>query len=107
MLLLLLYYFWKDGGCQILITYICSNIRNVYLPSSKIFALDMIFFLALCVSDQYKLDQVLPYFLSLLHDENAYVKVNTIQKLIKLVSFFFFCNYYVINIYYIYLIKCS
>ncbi|ORX83365.1 hypothetical protein BCR32DRAFT_150444 [Anaeromyces robustus] len=75
-----------DGGCQILITYICSNIRNVYLPSSKIYALDMIFFLALCVSDQYKLDQVLPYFLSLLHDENAYVKVNTIQKLVKLLQ---------------------
>lgn len=87
-LLLIFLMLLLDGGCQILITYINSNIRNAILPSSKIFALDMIFFLSLCISDQYKLDQVLPYFLSLLQDENAYVRVNTIQKLVKLVSNF-------------------
>lgn len=76
-----------EGGCQILITYICANIRNVYLPSSKIYALDMIFFLSLCISDQYKLDQILPYLISLLHDENTFVKVNSFQLLVKLVIY--------------------
>ncbi|ORY46243.1 ARM repeat-containing protein, partial [Neocallimastix californiae] len=76
-----------DGGCQISITFICSNIRNVMLPSSKIYALDMLFFLALCISDQYKLDQVLPYILTILQeDENSYVKMNAIQKLVKLLQ---------------------
>jgi len=85
-----------DGGCQISITFICSNIRNVMLPSSKIYALDMLFFLALCISDQYKLDQVLPYILTILQeDENSYVKMNAIQKLVKLVSLFKYIYIYI------------
>jgi hypothetical protein len=75
-----------DGAALIVLSMICSNIRSCRLPSSRLKALDL--FLALCphLTDESKLDRMLPYLVDLLHDESADVRAAALRTLIQLVS---------------------
>ncbi|CDO75088.1 hypothetical protein BN946_scf185010.g13 [Trametes cinnabarina] len=73
----------EDGPALIILSLVCANIRNCYLPSSKVRALDV--FLALCahLTDEAKLDRMVPYIVDLLHDDAAIVRASALRTLIQ------------------------
>ncbi|KAL7284649.1 hypothetical protein ACG7TL_001946 [Trametes sanguinea] len=73
----------EDGPALIILSLVCANIRNCYLPSSKVRALDV--FLALCahLTDEAKLDRMVPYIVDLLHDDAAIVRASALRTLMQ------------------------
>ena len=67
---------------------VTANIRNCSLPSSKVRALDV--FLALCchLTDEAKLDQMVPYIVELLNDDAALVRSAALRTMMQVVSGF-------------------
>ena len=78
----------EDGPALIMLSLVSANIRNCQLPSSKVRALDV--FLALCpkLTDEAKLDRMVPYIIELLHDEAAMVRIAALRTLFQVVSSF-------------------
>jgi len=76
----------EDGPALIMLSLLSANIRNCQLPSSKVRALDV--FLALCprLTDEAKLDRMVPYIIELLHDEAALVRIAALRTLFQVVS---------------------
>lgn len=76
----------EDGPALIMLSLVSANIRNCQLPSSKVRALDV--FLALCpkLTDEAKLDRMVPYIIELLHDEAALVRIAALRTLFQVVS---------------------
>ena len=72
-----------DGPALIILSLVCANICNCYLPSSKVRALDV--FLALCahLTDEAKLDRMVPYIVDLLHDDAAIVRASALRTLMQ------------------------
>ncbi|ESK97721.1 phosphoinositide 3-kinase regulatory subunit 4 [Moniliophthora roreri MCA 2997] len=72
-----------DGPALIILALISSNIRNCSLPTSKVRALDV--FLALCphLTDEAKLDRIVPYIVDLLHDDAAIVRAAAVRTLVQ------------------------
>ncbi|KAF5339043.1 hypothetical protein D9758_014111 [Tetrapyrgos nigripes] len=58
-----------DGPALIILALVTANIRNCSLPSSKIRALDVFLALSPHLTDEAKLDRMVPYIVELLHDE--------------------------------------
>ncbi|CEI91815.1 hypothetical protein RMCBS344292_06093 [Rhizopus microsporus] len=77
---------YKPGeeGSLILLSFICSLIRNTLYPSSKLKALDILFALGERVPDDVKLDRLVPYLMCLLTDEAALVRANAIKTLTRI-----------------------
>jgi phosphoinositide-3-kinase, regulatory subunit 4 len=77
--------FYLDGPALIILSLVCANLRSSTLPSSKLRALDV--FLALCVhlTDEAKLDRMVPYIVDLLHDEAAIVRSSSLRTLVQVV----------------------
>ncbi|CEG71017.1 Putative VPS15 protein kinase [Rhizopus microsporus] len=77
---------YKPGeeGSLILLSFICSLIRNTLYPSSKLKALDILFALGERVPDDVKLDRLVPYLMCLLTDESALVRANAIKTLTRI-----------------------
>lgn len=73
----------EDGPALIILALVSSNVRNCSSPSSKTHALDL--FLALCphLTDEAKLDRMVPYIVDLLHDEAATVRSSALRTLIQ------------------------
>ena len=69
-----------------MLSLVSANIRNCQLPSSKVRALDV--FLALCpkLTDEAKLDRMVPYIIELLHDEAVIVRIAALRTLFQVVS---------------------
>lgn len=88
--------FCVEEGSLILLSFICSLIRNTLYPSSKLKALDILFALGERVPDDVKLDRLVPYLMCLLTDESALVRANAIKTLTRIVSKhgFFVCDSY-------------
>lgn len=78
----------KDGPALIILSILTANIRNCTLPSCKLKALDVFLALASHLTDEAKLDRMVPFIIELLHDEAALVKVGAIRCLIQVVSAF-------------------
>ncbi|KAI7887760.1 armadillo-type protein [Mucor mucedo] len=74
---------YKPGeeGSLILLSFICSMIRNTLYPSSKLKALDILLALAERLPDDVKLDRLVPYLIVLLTDEASLVRANAIKTL--------------------------
>ncbi|KAG7095893.1 hypothetical protein E1B28_006581 [Marasmius oreades] len=72
-----------DGPALIILALVSANLRNCSLPSSKLRALDI--FLALCphLTDEAKLDRMVPYLIELLHDDAAPVRMAAIRTLVQ------------------------
>ncbi|KIM24835.1 hypothetical protein M408DRAFT_227086 [Serendipita vermifera MAFF 305830] len=78
-----------DGTSLIILSLVSSNIRSCILPSSKLKALDLMLFLSCYLTDEAKLDRLIPYVVDLLHDDAAVVRaaaVRTILQVLSLVS---------------------
>ncbi|KAF8653642.1 hypothetical protein AX16_003794 [Volvariella volvacea WC 439] len=73
----------EDGPALVILALVTANVRNCSLPSSKLRALDV--FLALCVhlTDEAKLDRMVPYIVDLLHDEAPVVRASALRTLVQ------------------------
>ncbi|KAE9405511.1 hypothetical protein BT96DRAFT_988303 [Gymnopus androsaceus JB14] len=60
-----------DGPALIILALVTANIRNCSLPSSKVRALDVFLALSSHLTDEAKLDRMVPYIVDLLHDERC------------------------------------
>ncbi|KAI9029972.1 hypothetical protein CLU79DRAFT_733513 [Phycomyces nitens] len=71
----------EEHGYLILLSFVCSLIRNTSYPSSKLKALDILLALGEHLPDDVKLDRLVPYLMALLSDETALVRANAIKTL--------------------------
>lgn len=75
----------KDGAL-IFLSLIVSTIRSTAHPHVKVEACDILLALSERISDESKLDRVLPYLITLLNDEVAIVRASALRTLTQLVS---------------------
>ncbi|KAF4612681.1 hypothetical protein D9613_011717 [Agrocybe pediades] len=73
----------EDGPPLIILALVTANIRNCTLPSSKLRALDVFLALACHLTDEAKLDRMVPYVVELLHDEAAIVRSAALRTLMQ------------------------
>jgi len=78
-----------DGPALIILALVTANIRNCSLPSSKVRALDVFLALACHLTDEAKLDRMVPYIVELLQDDSALVRSAALRTLMQVVSIFF------------------
>ncbi|GAA6014207.1 hypothetical protein JCM11491_004137 [Sporobolomyces phaffii] len=64
----------KDGAALILLALISSNLRNCLRPSSILRALELLLVLNRYLTDETRLDRLVPYLVSLLSDEESAVR---------------------------------
>lgn len=81
-----------DGPSLIILALVTSNIRNCTSPSAKVHGLDVLLSLALHLTDEAKLDRMVPYIVDLLHDEVPLVRSSAFRTLIQAVSKLIRCN---------------
>lgn len=72
-------------SATILLSFLLSQLRNCIYPTSKASCLDSILNLAQHVSDEIKLNRVVPYVVSVFPDENAIVRAEAVRGLTKMV----------------------
>ncbi len=75
----------SDGPALIILALITANIRNCSLSSSKVRALDVFLALSCYLTDEAKLDRMIPYIVELLHDEAAVVRSAAVRTLVQVV----------------------
>ncbi|KAF9450029.1 ARM repeat-containing protein [Macrolepiota fuliginosa MF-IS2] len=73
----------EDGPALILLALVTANVRNCSLPSSKVRALDVFLALSCHLTDEAKLDRMVPYIVDLLHDESALVRATALRTLMQ------------------------
>ncbi|KAL8988278.1 MAG: hypothetical protein Q9177_002628 [Variospora cf. flavescens] len=79
----------KDDGTLLFLTLVVSSLRNTARGTSRLRACDLMLAFAERITDEAKLDRVLPYVTSLLNDKSEIVKaaaVRTITQLLALVG---------------------
>ena len=76
----------SNDGSLIFLSLIMSSIRNTAKPQSRVDACDTVLALSERISDEAKLDRVLPYLVTLLSDEIAIVRATAIRTVTQLVS---------------------
>lgn len=74
----------KDGAL-IFLSLIVSTIRNTAKPQSRVEACDTVLALSERISDEAKLDRVLPYLIALLSDDVAIVRATALRTITQLV----------------------
>lgn len=78
-----------DGPALIILALVTANVRNCSLPSSKVRALDVFLALSSHLTDEAKLDRMVPYIVDLLHDEAPIVRLAAIRTLVQVVCVFY------------------
>jgi phosphoinositide-3-kinase, regulatory subunit 4 len=68
-----------------MLSLVSANIRNCHLPSSKTQALDVFLALSPWLTDEAKLDRMVPYIVELLDDEAALVRMAALRALVQVV----------------------
>jgi phosphoinositide-3-kinase regulatory subunit 4 len=77
-----------DGPALIILALVCANVRNCSQPSSKLRALDVFLALSVHLTDEAKLDRLVPYIVDLLRDDVAAVRAAALRTLLQVVSIF-------------------
>lgn len=72
-----------DGPALIVLALVTANIRNCTLPSSKLRGLDILLALSSYLTDEAKLDRMVPYVVDLLHDDAAIVRAAAMRTLMQ------------------------
>ncbi|KAL4891533.1 hypothetical protein BDV59DRAFT_194241 [Aspergillus ambiguus] len=75
-----------DDGVLIFLTLVASSLRNTSRASARVKACDILLAFAERVSDEAKLDRILPYIMILLNDRTDNVKVAAIRTLAHLLE---------------------
>ncbi len=78
-----------DDGTLVFLTLVVSSLRNTARATARIRACDVLLAFAERVTDEAKLDRILPYVMTLLSDRADIVKVAAIRTVTQLVS----CSY--------------
>ncbi|KAJ7028722.1 hypothetical protein C8F04DRAFT_1118486 [Mycena alexandri] len=73
----------EDGPALIILALVTANVRNCSLPSSKVRALDVFLALSSHLTDEAKLDRMVPYVVELLHDDSATVRSAAMRTMIQ------------------------
>lgn len=76
----------QDGPALIILSLVSSNIRNCRLPSSKLRGLDMLLSLSTYLTDEAKVDRLLPYVMDLLSDDAPIVRATALRTALQIVS---------------------
>lgn len=76
----------SDDGTLIFLTLVVSSLRNTARATAKIRACDILLAFSERLTDEAKLDRVLPYVVSLLNDKNDLVKIAAIRTLTQLLA---------------------
>ncbi|KAJ9358076.1 hypothetical protein DTO027B9_2646 [Paecilomyces variotii] len=76
----------SDDGSLIFLNLVVSNLRNTVKASARVKACDILLAFAERVTDEAKLDRILPYVMILLNDKSDIVKVSAIRTLAQLLS---------------------
>lgn len=76
----------KDDGTLIFLTLVVSSLRNTARGTSRLRACDLMLAFAERITDEAKLDRVLPYVTSLLNDKSEIVKAASVRTITQLVS---------------------
>ncbi|KKK12764.1 hypothetical protein P175DRAFT_0454689 [Aspergillus ochraceoroseus IBT 24754] len=79
-------YSQNDDGVLVFLTLVVSNLRNTSKSSARIKACDILLAFAERLSDEAKLDRILPYIMILLNDRTDSVKVAAIRALAQLLE---------------------
>lgn len=75
-----------DDGVLIFLTLVVSNLRNTAKSSARVKACDILLAFAQRLSDEAKLDRVLPYVMILLNDQTDAVRIAAIRTLAQLLE---------------------
>lgn len=75
-----------DDGSLIFLSLVVSSIRNTARANARIRACDLMLAFAERITDEAKLDRVLPYVVAMLNDRADIVKVTAIRTMTQLVS---------------------
>ncbi|KAI9741448.1 MAG: Serine/threonine-protein kinase [Claussenomyces sp. TS43310] len=75
-----------DDGSLIFLTLVVSSLRNTARATARVRACDILLAFGERLTDEAKLDRVLPYLVTLLHDEVDIVKVAAIRTLTQLMA---------------------
>ncbi|KAG5644667.1 hypothetical protein DXG03_007966 [Asterophora parasitica] len=73
----------EDSSALIILALVTANIRNCSLPTSKIRALDVFLALSSNLTDEAKLDRMIPYIIDLIHDDAAIVRSAALRTLMQ------------------------
>jgi len=76
---------FQDGAALIILALVSANVRNCSLPSSKVRALDVFLALSCHLTDEAKLDGMVPYIVELL-DDAALIRSAALRTLMQVVS---------------------
>lgn len=77
----------EDGPALLVLSPLLANMRNALRPSTKLHALDLLLHLSSqWLSDEAKLDRVLPYIISFFNDESILVRSAAIKSVVQLLS---------------------
>lgn len=74
-----------DGPALIVLALATANIRNCTLPSYKLRALDVLLALSPYLTDEAKLDRMVPHIVDLLHDDAAIIRAAAMRTLMQIV----------------------
>ncbi|TAQ91604.1 hypothetical protein B7494_g72 [Chlorociboria aeruginascens] len=75
-----------DDGTLIFLALVTSSLRNTARATAKIRACDILLAFSERLTDEAKLDRVLPYFVSMLNDKADIVKIAAIRSLTQLMA---------------------
>ena len=75
-----------DDGSLIYLTLVVSSLRNTARSNARIRACDLMLAFAERITDEAKLDRVLPYVMSLLNDRADVVKITAIRTMTQILS---------------------
>ncbi|TVY25487.1 Serine/threonine-protein kinase [Lachnellula hyalina] len=75
-----------DDGTLIFLALVVSSLRNTARASAKVRACDILLAFSERLTDEAKLDRVLPYFVSLLNDKADIVRIAAIRSLTQLMA---------------------
>ncbi|SNX82431.1 related to VPS15 - ser/thr protein kinase [Melanopsichium pennsylvanicum] len=74
-----------DGTAHLVLSVILSNVRNCIRPSSKCHALELLIHLSTrWLTDETKLDRVLPFIIALFDDPSSQVRMTAIRSCVQL-----------------------
>jgi phosphoinositide-3-kinase, regulatory subunit 4 len=76
----------SDDGILIFLTLIVASLRNTARATSKIRACDVLLAISERLTDNSKLDRVLPYLMALLNDKSELVVMTAVRTITQLVS---------------------
>ncbi|KAH8119146.1 hypothetical protein DFH11DRAFT_1838620 [Phellopilus nigrolimitatus] len=76
----------EDGPALIILSLICANLRNCCLASSKLRGLDMLLVLSTHLTDEAKLDRLLPYVVELIHDDTPIVRASALRTVLQILA---------------------